>query len=119
MPEGTGVNGTTGEGGKDDAITAGEGAGDDAPAQPGAPADRFAELSSQERRLLNLIADGLTDREIGERLSMPERAVAKYVADMLAKLGFETRTQAILFAINRAFQGSDASRPPLPDDKED
>jgi two-component system, NarL family, response regulator DevR len=90
----------------------GDGAIEEVP-QSQAPADRFATLSPQERRLLTMVADGLTDQEIGERLSMPERAVAKYVEDMLGKLGLQTRTQAILFAINRAFQGEDPSRPPL------
>jgi DNA-binding NarL/FixJ family response regulator len=72
--------------------------------QPEVSPDRFASLSGQERRLLNLVADGLTDKEIGDQLSISERAVGKYVEEMLVKLGLETRTQAILFAINRAFQ---------------
>jgi DNA-binding NarL/FixJ family response regulator len=83
------------------------GASEGAPLQPEVSPDRFASLSPQERRLLNLVADGHTDREIGERLSISERAVAKYVEEMLSKLGLQTRTQAILFAINRAFQGND------------
>ncbi len=85
------------------------GAPEEAPLQPESPPDRFATLSPQERRLLNMVADGLTDKEIGDRLSMPERAVAKYIEDMLPKLGLQTRTQAILFAINRAFQSTDSS----------
>jgi DNA-binding NarL/FixJ family response regulator len=91
---------------------------EETPPQPHVPPDRFASLSPQERRLLNMVADGLTDTEIGERLSMPERAVSKYVEDMLSKLGLQTRTQAILFAINRAFQGDDLSRPSPVDDEE-
>ena len=75
--------------------------------RPEVPPDRFAGLSPQERRLLNLVADGLTDQEIGDRLSMTERAVGKYIEDMLGKLGLQTRTQAILFAINRTFQNTD------------
>src|ERR671918_116957 len=88
-----------GEQATDQGTAPGDLVGDGLPQNEG-PTDRFADLSPQERRLLNLVADGLTDKEIGERLSMPERAVSKYVEDMLAKLGFETRTQAILFAIN-------------------
>ena len=65
-----------------------------------------------------MVADGLTDKEIGDRLSMPERAVAKYIEEMLAKLGLQTRTQAILFAINRAFQRTDPSTVPPSDDPE-
>jgi DNA-binding NarL/FixJ family response regulator len=74
------------------------------PLQPEVSQDRFASLSGQERRLLNLVADGLTDKEIGDRLSIGERAVGRYIEEMLDKLGLETRTQAVLFAINRAFQ---------------
>jgi DNA-binding NarL/FixJ family response regulator len=77
--------------------------------------DRFASLSAQERRLLNLVADGLTDREIGDHLSISERAVGKYVEEMLTKLGLETRTQAILFAINRAFQNPEQPSSPGPE----
>ncbi len=84
-----------------------EGVSADPPLQPDVSPDRFASLSSQEHRLLNLVADGLTDREIGERMSISERAVGKYIEDMLDKLGLQTRTQAILFAINRAFQSPD------------
>jgi DNA-binding NarL/FixJ family response regulator len=84
------------------------------PLQPEVPPDRFATLSPQERRLLNLVGDGLTDKEIGDRLSMAERAVGKYIEDMLAKLGLQTRTQAILFAINRTFQAADLPGLPLP-----
>jgi DNA-binding NarL/FixJ family response regulator len=83
--------------------------------RPEVPPDRFASLSPQERRLLNLVADGLTDQEIGDRLSMTERAVGKYIEDMLAKLGLQTRTQAILFAINRTFQIPDLPGVPLPE----
>jgi DNA-binding NarL/FixJ family response regulator len=72
--------------------------------------DRFASLTPQERRLLNLVADGLTDKEIADRLSLSERAANRYVDDLVSKLGLETRTQAILFAINRAFRAPDPSR---------
>jgi len=108
---------TAGEEDREQSTAPGDAQGDATP-ESESPTDRFADLSPQERRLLNLVADGLTDKEIGERLSMPERAVSKYVEDMLAKLGFETRTQAILFAINRAFQGTDSSRAPLFDEEE-
>jgi two-component system response regulator DevR len=87
-----------------------------APLKPEVSADRFASLSPQERRLLNLVAGGLTDMEIGDRLSIPERAVGKYVEDMLSKLGLQTRTQAVLFAINRAFQSADPSPAQPPDE---
>jgi DNA-binding NarL/FixJ family response regulator len=92
-----------------------EGVPEAAPRKPEVSHDRFASLTPQEHRLLNLVADGFTDKEIGDRLSISERAVAKYVDDMVAKLGLQNRTQAILFAINRAFQGGDPSQGPSDD----
>jgi DNA-binding NarL/FixJ family response regulator len=84
-----------------------EGVPEEPPPKPEVSLDRFASLTPQEHRLLNLVADGFTDKEIGDRLSISERAVAKYVDDMVAKLGLQNRTQAILFALNRAFQGGE------------
>jgi DNA-binding NarL/FixJ family response regulator len=78
--------------------------------------DSYASLTPQERRLLNLVADGLSDREIADRLSLSERVVARSVEDMVSKLGLQTRTQAILFAINRAFQAPDPSSMSTPEE---
>jgi DNA-binding NarL/FixJ family response regulator len=75
----------------------------------GEPADvaRLAELSEQERRILFLIADGLTNRQIGERLNLAEKTVKNYVSGLLAKLGMERRTQAAAYAARlRAGQAS-------------
>ncbi|MEX0427120.1 response regulator [Nocardioides sp. DS6] len=55
-------------------------------------------LTAQERRILGLVAEGLTNRQIGERLSLAEKTVKNYVSSILAKLGVGTRTQAALFA---------------------
>jgi two-component system response regulator DevR len=90
----------------------------DDPAGPERQLDPFASLSPQERRLLNLVADGLTDSEIGERLSISEKAAGKYIEDMLSKLGLETRTHAVLFAIHRAFKAPEPSSVRSPDDAE-
>jgi len=54
-------------------------------------------LTGQERRVLDLIAEGLTNRQIGERLGIGEKTVKNYVTGLLAKLGFERRTQAAVF----------------------
>ena len=54
-------------------------------------------LTDREREVLDLIADGLTNRQIGERLSLAEKTVKNYVSSMLAKLGMERRTQAAVF----------------------
>ena len=65
----------------------------------GAPQDtRLASLSEREREVLTLIADGLTNRQIGERLFLAEKTVKNYVSGLLAKLGMQRRTQAAVFA---------------------
>lgn len=56
--------------------------------------DELASLTDQERRILALIAEGLTNRQIGERLHLAEKTVKNYVSSLLAKLGLERRTQA-------------------------
>jgi DNA-binding NarL/FixJ family response regulator len=58
--------------------------------------DPLAELSEQERKVLDLIGEGLTNRQIGERLFLAEKTVKNYVSSLLAKLGLERRTQAAL-----------------------
>ena len=62
------------------------------------PADPLAALTEQERRVLALIAEGLTNREIGGRLYLAEKTVKNYVSSLLAKLGLERRTQAAVLA---------------------
>jgi DNA-binding NarL/FixJ family response regulator len=56
--------------------------------------DPLAVLSDQERRILDLIADGLTNRQIGEQMFLAEKTVKNYVSSLLAKLGLQRRTQA-------------------------
>ena len=53
-------------------------------------------LSLRERQVLALIADGLTNRQIGERLKLAEKTVKNYVSSLLSKLGLEHRTQAAI-----------------------
>jgi two-component system response regulator DevR len=55
---------------------------------------RLATLSARERQIMALIADGLTNREIGLRLSLAEKTVKNYVSGLLSKLGLQSRTQA-------------------------
>jgi DNA-binding NarL/FixJ family response regulator len=66
-----------------------------------APADGMPDLTLRERQVLELIADGLTNRQIGERLGLAEKTVKNYVSELLAKLGMERRTQAAVFAADR------------------
>jgi DNA-binding NarL/FixJ family response regulator len=60
--------------------------------------DPLASLSEQERRILRLIGDGLTNRQIGEQLFIAEKTVKNYVSNLLAKLGMQRRTQAAALA---------------------
>ena len=64
----------------------------------GVPSDpRMASLSEREKEILALIAEGLTNRQIGERLFLAEKTVKNYVSALLAKLGMERRTQAAVY----------------------
>src|SRR6476661_7323764 len=60
--------------------------------------ERLARLTDQERKILDLIAEGLTNRQIGERMFLAEKTVKNYVSNLLAKLGMERRTEAAVFA---------------------
>ena len=58
----------------------------------------LAPLSSQERKILALIGDGLTNRQIAEEMFLAEKTIKNYVSALLGKLGLERRTQAAVFA---------------------
>jgi two-component system response regulator DevR len=59
---------------------------------------RLASLTPQERKILDLIAEGYTNRQIAENMFLAEKTVKNYVSNLLAKLGMERRTQAATFA---------------------
>ena len=58
---------------------------------------RLASLTAREREILGLITEGLTNRQIGERLFLAEKTIKNYVSALLAKLGMERRTQAAVY----------------------
>jgi DNA-binding NarL/FixJ family response regulator len=58
----------------------------------------LAGLTAQEQRILELIGEGLTNRQIGERMFLAEKTVKNYVSGLFAKLGMERRTQAAAYA---------------------
>ncbi|PPK62541.1 response regulator transcription factor [Actinokineospora auranticolor] len=60
--------------------------------------DPLAELTDQERTVFDLIGEGLTNREIGERMFLAEKTVKNYVSHLLAKLKMQRRTQAAVLA---------------------
>jgi DNA-binding NarL/FixJ family response regulator len=59
--------------------------------------DPLAGLSDQERVLLDLLGEGLTNKQIAARMFLAEKTVKNYVSRLLAKLGMERRTQAAVF----------------------
>ena len=59
---------------------------------------RLESLSHQERRILELLSEGLSNREIATEMFLAEKTVKNYVLNLLAKLGFQRRTEAALFA---------------------
>jgi DNA-binding NarL/FixJ family response regulator len=67
---------------------------------------KFESLSPQERRILELIADGLTNRQIGAELYLAEKTVKNYVSSLLHKLGFARRTEAAVYAAERRRPGA-------------
>jgi DNA-binding NarL/FixJ family response regulator len=64
--------------------------------------ERLARLSPQERKILNLIAEGKTNREIASTLYLAEKTVKNYVSNLLIKLGMKRRTEAAVFAVRAA-----------------
>jgi two-component system, NarL family, response regulator DevR len=71
--------------------------------------DPLAGLTPQEQRILELIGEGLTNRQIGARMYLAEKTVKNYVSALFVKLGMERRTQAAAYAA-RVF--GDRDRPP-------
>ncbi|HEY5438386.1 MAG TPA: response regulator transcription factor [Acidimicrobiales bacterium] len=59
---------------------------------------RLESLSTQEHKILDLLSEGLSNREIADVMFLAEKTVKNYVSNLLAKLGFQRRTEAALFA---------------------
>jgi DNA-binding NarL/FixJ family response regulator len=64
--------------------------------------DELANLTERERKVLELLGEGLTNRQIAERLFLAEKTVKNYVTSVLAKLGMERRTQAVAWVARRS-----------------
>jgi DNA-binding NarL/FixJ family response regulator len=77
------------------------------PQQP----DALAELTDRERDILALIGEGLTNREIGQRLYLAEKTVKNHISRMLAKLGVERRVQAAVIASQAAEHAAGTAGP--------
>ncbi len=72
-------------------------------------ADPLAGLTDQERRILALIGEGLTNRQIGEHLFLAEKTVKNYISALFAKLGMQRRAQAAAYAAH-VFSGQSSRR---------
>ena len=64
--------------------------------------DELAALTERERKVLELVGEGLSNREIAERLFLAEKTVKNYVTSVLAKLGMQRRAQAIAWIARRS-----------------
>jgi len=72
-----------------------------------AAVDPLSALSDQEKRVLDLVKEGLTNRQIAERMFLAEKTVKNYVSSLLNKLGMQRRTQAATFAARLAEKATD------------
>ena len=64
--------------------------------------ERLRHLTPQERRILDLLADGMTNRQIADEMFLAEKTVKNYVSNLLAKMGMSRRTEAAVFAARMA-----------------
>jgi two-component system response regulator DevR len=69
----------------------------------------IARLSSQERQVLTLLVEGLTNRQIAERMYLAEKTVKNYVTSLLAKMGMSTRTEAAVYGARHLDASSDST----------
>jgi two-component system, NarL family, response regulator DevR len=74
--------------------------------------EELGSLTDQERRILELISEGLTNRQIGERMFLAEKTVKNYVSNVLAKLGMSRRTEAAAYAARLAERRGRGQRRP-------
>ena len=73
------------------------------PEVPGAAEDpRLASLSAQEHRILELLAEGKTNRQIAADMFLAEKTVKNYVSNLLTKMGMSRRTEAAVYAARQA-----------------
>ena len=73
--------------------------------EPAPVDDRLSSLTPQERRILHLIADGMTNRQIAGEMFLAEKTIKNYVSNLLAKLGMQRRTEAAVFATKLELSG--------------
>ena len=67
--------------------------------------DPTADLTNAERKVLDLIGDGLSNREIGDRLGVAEKTVKNHITSLLAKMGLQRRTQVAAWVAGQRASG--------------
>ena len=72
------------------------------------------DLTPQERKILDLMAQGMSNRDISAELFLAEQTVKNYVSNVLSKLGMQRRTQAAIFAVNLERDGNEDAKEPGP-----
>ncbi|WP_309106808.1 response regulator transcription factor [Arthrobacter sp.] len=75
------------------------------------PDPNVSALTPQEQRVLELVGGGLTNRQIATEMFLAEKTVKNYVSSLLAKLGFERRTQAAVYIANKTAMASPGTKP--------
>ncbi len=78
--------------------------------RPDPSGNKVNELTSQERRILDLVAEGMTNREISQQMHLAEQTVKNYVSNILSKLGLKRRTQAVRFAADGGYEANPVER---------
>ena len=81
--------------------------------ETGGPGEGVQELTPQERKILDLVAEGLTNRQIAEKVFLAEKTVKNYVSNILMKLGLSRRAEAAAFMARRRTPRDDAWSDPL------
>jgi len=64
--------------------------------------ERLKGITAQERRILNFLADGMTNRQIAEEMFLAEKTIKNYVSNLLTKMGMSRRTEAAVYAARQA-----------------
>jgi DNA-binding NarL/FixJ family response regulator len=72
---------------------------------------RLQSLSKQERRVLDLVAEGCTNRQIAEAMFLSDKTIKNYVSSVMSKLGVERRTEAAVYAMRAAEKERSAGQP--------
>ena len=77
----------------------------------GGRGERLKHLTDQERRILALLAEGLTNRQIADQMFLAEKTIKNYVSNLLAKMGMSRRTEAAVYAARQADRAARRDRP--------